>query len=76
MTDGLEHFEFGDESNTCVRCGIHLTTHGVQEFRTGGSVGIRKFILGDWGEIGEGMLPLLVMSCRQCKRVELRIPAF
>jgi hypothetical protein len=72
MTEG---FEIGDDADTCLRCGIELTTHGVQEFRTGGSVGIGKFFLGAWGEVGEDLLPLLVLSCRECNGVELRIPS-
>lgn len=58
----------------CLRCGTQLTTHGVQEFRTGGNVGLAKHLLGDWGEIGEGLLPLHVLSCGTCKRVEFRLP--
>jgi hypothetical protein len=30
--------------------------------------------MGQWAEIGEGLLDMEVLACRSCRRVELRVP--
>lgn len=61
-------------SEVCVRCGGTLASLGRQEFRTGGTAGGMKLFFGEWAELGEDMLPLEVLACRTCRRVELRVP--
>jgi hypothetical protein len=30
--------------------------------------------MGQWAEMGEGLLDMEILACRNCRRVELRIP--
>jgi hypothetical protein len=30
--------------------------------------------MGNWAEIGEGILDMELLACRNCRRVELRVP--
>ena len=61
-------------SDTCLRCGQPLWTFGVQKFRIGGTTGGWKMLVGEWAELGEDMVPLEMLACRGCGKVELRIP--
>jgi hypothetical protein len=61
-------------ADKCLRCGSTLASIGVEEFRIGGSSGGWKLLLGEWAELGEGMLPLEVLACEECRMVELRAP--
>ena len=61
--------------DTCLACQAPLENHGVMSFRTGGHRGAAKFFLGEFGELGEDMLPLEVLSCTSCRRVEFRVAA-
>jgi hypothetical protein len=58
----------------CLACGTSLDRMGVEEFRTGGTSGGWMLLFGEWAELGEGMLPLEVLACPACRRVELRVP--
>lgn len=44
----------------------------MQQFRVGGTSGGAKLFLGEWAELGESMLPMEVLYCNSCGRVELR----
>jgi len=58
----------------CLRCGGHLTSLGVETFRTGGTSGGWKLLFGELAELGEDMLAMEVFACGNCRRVELRVP--
>ncbi len=60
--------------NACVACGGALEPIGVEQFRTGGTSGGIKLLIGEWGELGERMLPLDLWFCGACRRVEFRLP--
>ncbi len=60
--------------NICLACGTPLDSMGTEQFRIGGtSCGI-KLLLGEWAELGEQMLPLEMLLCPACRRVEFRLP--
>ena len=61
-------------ADACLRCGQPLWTFGEQEFRVGGSKGGWKMVVGEWAELGEDMVPLEMLACRSCGKVELRVP--
>ena len=56
----------------CIRCGGALASAGVAHFRTGGTTGGWKLLFGEMAELGEGMLPLEVLVCQECRNVEFR----
>jgi len=58
----------------CLHCGSPLQAMGVEQFRTGGTSGGWKLLLGEWAELGEQMLPLELFVCPSCRRVEVRAP--
>jgi len=58
----------------CLGCGATLSSMGTERFRTGGTGGGWKLLFGEWAELGEEMLPLEVLACPSCRRVELRVP--
>ena len=59
----------------CIRCGGEIATSGRWDFRYGGmDGGLLKFLVGDWGEFGEGRLGMDVWICRLCGHVEFRLP--
>jgi hypothetical protein len=31
-------------------------------------------LMGQWAELGEGILDLEILACPSCRRVELRVP--
>jgi hypothetical protein len=43
---------------------------GQIPIRVGGSSGGWHLLLGEWADLREGVLPLDVYRCSQCKRVE------
>jgi hypothetical protein len=59
----------------CLRCGGELQSMGVEKFRVGGTTGGIKLLIGEWGELGEKMLPLEILVCDTCRHVDLRLPA-
>jgi hypothetical protein len=60
--------------DACLRCGAPLTSMGVEQLRIGGSSGGWKLLFGEWAELGEDLLPLEVLVCETCRRVEWRLP--
>lgn len=62
------------DPNACLRCGAQLQSIGQEEFRIGGSSGGWKMVFGEWAELGEELLPLEVLACAQCRKVEMRVP--
>jgi hypothetical protein len=62
-------------ADNCLRCGQPLQSMGVERFRTGGTSGGWKLLFGEWAELGEEMLPLEVLACAACRRVEMRVPS-
>jgi hypothetical protein len=57
-----------------LRCGGVLTSMGVETFRTGGTSGGWKMLFGELAELGEDMIPLEILACGNCRRVEMRLP--
>lgn len=66
--------QHGPSADQCLRCGSELTSLGVERIRIGGSGGGWKLFLGEWAELGEDLLPLEVLFCQSCRKVELRVP--
>jgi hypothetical protein len=62
------------DPNACLRCGAQLQSIGQEGFRIGGSSGGWKMLFGEWAELGEELLPLEVLACTQCRKVEMRVP--
>ena len=60
--------------NDCLRCHGELVSLGVEPFRVGGTTGGWKLLAGEWAELGEKMLELECLVCRNCRRVEFRVP--
>jgi hypothetical protein len=56
----------------CLRCGTVIESMGVQEFRTGGTSGGIKLLIGEWGELGERKLPFELLVCPLCRYAEFR----
>jgi hypothetical protein len=60
--------------DACLRCGGVLESMGVERFRTGGTSGGWKLLVGELAELGEDMVPLELLACRRCRQVEFRLP--
>jgi len=58
------------ESKKCPICGFEMQFAGENSFRTGGTSGGWKLLFGEWAELGENMIPLLVYVCPNCGKVE------
>jgi len=58
----------------CVACKGALRSIGIEPFRVGGTSGGWKLLFGEWAELGEDTLPVEVLACTDCRRVELRVP--
>lgn len=54
----------------CYACQSKMQSLGQLPIRTGGVKGAWHLLLGDWADVAEGILPLDVYRCPQCKRVE------
>jgi hypothetical protein len=63
------------DPDACLRCGQTMTNSGVEQIRVGGTSGGWKSMFGELAEVGEGMLPLELLVCPNCRRVEFRRPA-
>jgi hypothetical protein len=61
-------------TETCLGCKGPLQSLGVEHFRVGGVSGGWAALMGQWAEIGEGMLDMELFACPTCRRVELRVP--
>ncbi|MBO0888825.1 hypothetical protein J2P12_06970, partial [Candidatus Bathyarchaeota archaeon] len=55
----------------CQSCNIPMIDMGDIPFRTGGSSGAAHLLLGNWAELGEGLLHLDAFVCQRCGRVQL-----
>lgn len=62
-------------SDACLRCGHPLSDWGIVEFRTGGTAGTVKLVIGELGELGETKVPIDFRYCTSCGQVDLRLPA-
>jgi hypothetical protein len=51
-----------------------MTSTGVEHLRIGGSGGGWKLLFGELAEVGEELLPLELLVCTNCRRVEFRRP--
>ena len=51
-----------------------MSSGGVEQLRVGGTSGGWKLLFGEWAEVGEDMLPLELLVCPNCRRVEFRRP--
>jgi hypothetical protein len=56
----------------CLRCGSRIESMGIEEFRTGGTSGGIKLLIGEWGELGEQKLPFELLVCPSCRFAEFR----
>lgn len=65
----------GLADDACLRCGAPIVSLGREQFRTGGSTGKWKLLIGEWAELGEGLVELEVLACQACGHVELRLPS-
>ena len=63
------------DPDACLRCGSAMSSGGVEGFRVGGTAGGWKLLFGELAEVSEGMLPLEMLVCPTCRRVEFRRPA-
>ena len=61
-------------NDSCLVCKAPLQSLGVEHFRVGGVSGGWTALMGQWAEIGEGILDIELLACRNCRRVELRVP--
>ena len=77
---GLRLSKIGSEmatqpvTDSCLGCKGPLQSLGVEHFRVGGVSGGWGALMGQWAEIGEGILDMELLACRNCRRVELRVP--
>ncbi len=58
----------------CLRCGADLYELGAADIRVGGTSGGWKLLFGEWAELGEDMVSLELLGCRECRHIELRLP--
>src|ERR1700730_17818511 len=61
-------------ADSCLGCRGPLQSLGVEHFRGGGVSGGWAALMGQWAEIGEGILDIELLACRNCRRVEVRVP--
>jgi predicted RNA-binding Zn-ribbon protein involved in translation (DUF1610 family) len=55
----------------CSNCGQNAQYVYTAQFRVGGTSGGIKLLIGEWGELGETMVPMYVFVCPNCAKVEL-----
>jgi predicted RNA-binding Zn-ribbon protein involved in translation (DUF1610 family) len=58
------------ECKKCKTCGVEIQFAGENAFRTGGTSGGWKFLFGEWAELDENVMPLLLYVCPKCGKVE------
>ena len=54
----------------CYVCHSPMQSLGQLPIRTGGTSGGWHLLLGEWADMTEGVLPLDVFRCPQCRRIE------
>lgn len=64
----------GGTMHRCLRCQGDLRSMGVSDIRVGGVSGGWQFLFGNWAEVSEDVLPLEILVCRTCGKIELRVP--
>jgi hypothetical protein len=52
-----------------------MTSSGVEQIRVGGTSGGWKLAFAEWAEGGEDLLPMEMLVCPNCRRIEFRRPA-
>ncbi|MDQ6710254.1 MAG: hypothetical protein M3Z11_06815 [Candidatus Dormibacteraeota bacterium] len=62
------------DAGTCIGCKSPLQSLGVEHFRVGGVSGGWRMLMGSWAEMSEGILDVELLACRNCRRIELRVP--
>ncbi len=62
------------DAGTCLGCKSPLQSLGVEHFRVGGVSGGWRMLMGSWAEMSEGILDVELLACRNCRRIELRVP--
>ncbi|HEY8801484.1 MAG TPA: hypothetical protein VIN00_00255 [Candidatus Dormibacteraeota bacterium] len=62
------------EVGICLGCKSPLQSLGVEHFRVGGVSGGWRMLMGSWAEMSEGILDVELLACRNCRRIELRVP--
>jgi hypothetical protein len=55
----------------CTFCSQNAQYLFTANFRVGGTSGGIKLLIGEWGELGESMIPMYVFVCPNCGKVEL-----
>ena len=73
MVRAMSDEQNAPSADVCIRCGGTMTSMGVEEFRVGGTSGGWKLLFGELAELGEETLPLEVLACGTCHRVEFRV---
>ena len=59
----------------CLRCGNALENQGEVEFRVGGHTGAAHLLLGNWADLGEGLIDLVMLRCPRCGQIDLFDPS-
>jgi uncharacterized protein CbrC (UPF0167 family) len=60
-----------ENTRKCTFCGQNAQYLYTAPFRVGGTSGGIKLLIGEWGELGESMIPMYVFVCPNCGKVEL-----
>lgn len=55
----------------CTFCGQNAQYLFTAQFRVGGTSGPIKLLIGEWGEVGENMIPMYVFVCPNCAKIDL-----
>ena len=63
------------QTRACLRCGGPMESMGIVDLRVGGTTGKWKLLVGEWAELGEGLIHLELRACPRCSHVEFRLPA-
>lgn len=64
----------GTPDDRCAACGGELASFGVERLRVGGTSGGWHLVFGDWVELTEGLIDVEIHACRDCRRIEFRVP--
>ena len=66
------HSYAGYENKVKTNLEHRIESMGIEEFRTGGTSGGIKLLIGEWGELGEQKLPFELLVCPSCRYTEFR----
>ncbi|NLE21890.1 MAG: hypothetical protein GX624_03780 [Actinobacteria bacterium] len=58
----------------CTVCGGELCTMGVEGIRMGGIHGAWGLAIGNWSDVTEHVMKVEMLFCKECRRMELRLP--